>query len=256
MRFRISRASFSASPTICSGRSPPREERRPDASHDAALIEGVKATQRMLEALLNREIARAPENGCNGTPFFAMGAIMNKFKAGPSEGVFDSSAVKLFEAFEKADAHVNRSDSADVPDTDREDLARRIISEARTGQTQLDFLWRSAVANKMLIEQKTDPIPEKREEIPSELHQDKPDPPYEPVKIPPAGPHATPSTRQRRRSLDQARFRPGRPVVTWIQGPARLMSPRIVRLRTDCRCRTRRRSPKPGPGKRRDRGLA
>src|SRR6202030_839293 len=30
------------------------EERRPDASHDAALIEGVKATQRMLEALLTR----------------------------------------------------------------------------------------------------------------------------------------------------------------------------------------------------------
>ena len=44
-----------------------------------------------------------------------MGAIMNKFKAGPSEGVFDSSAVKdLFEAFEKADAHVNPSDSVDV----------------------------------------------------------------------------------------------------------------------------------------------
>ena len=75
---------------------------------------------------------------------------MNKFKAGPSEGVFDSSAVKdLFEAFD-----VNRSNSADVPDTDREDLARRIISEARTGETQPDLLWRSAVA-KMLIEQKT-----------------------------------------------------------------------------------------------------
>jgi hypothetical protein len=95
------------------------------------------------------------KNGCNDTSFFAMGAIMNKFKAGLSEGVFDSSAVKdLFEAFEKADAHVNRSDSADVPETDREDLARRIISEARTGETQPDLLWRSAVA-KMLIEQKT-----------------------------------------------------------------------------------------------------
>ena len=80
---------------------------------------------------------------------------MNKFKAGLSEGVFDSSAVKdLFKAFEKADAHVNHSDSADVPETDREDLARRIISEARTGETQPDLLWRSAVA-KMLIEQKT-----------------------------------------------------------------------------------------------------
>ena len=96
---------------------------------------------------------------------------MNKFKAGLSEGVFDSSAVKdLFEAFEKADAHVNRSDSADVPESDREDLARRIMSEARTGETQPDLLWRSAVA-KMLIEQKTDPIPEKREKIPGELHQ-------------------------------------------------------------------------------------
>jgi hypothetical protein len=60
MRFRISRASFSASPTICRGDrrrggAPPRRSRRcGDASHDAALIEGVKATQRMLEALLTR----------------------------------------------------------------------------------------------------------------------------------------------------------------------------------------------------------
>ena len=54
----------------------------------------------------------------------------------------------LFEAFEKADAHVNRSDSTDVPDTDGsylvavpQDLFLRLAAiAARSGVTTEDFV--------------------------------------------------------------------------------------------------------------------
>jgi hypothetical protein len=78
---------------------------------------------------------------------------MAEFKADPSEGVFDSSEAKnLSEAFEKADEIISRPETPLDSDANRDDLARRIISEALEGETQPDLLSRSAVA-KMLIEQ-------------------------------------------------------------------------------------------------------
>jgi hypothetical protein len=78
---------------------------------------------------------------------------MGEFKTDPSKGEFDpSDAKKLVGAFEKADELVTETELLPKSEADHTELARRIISEAREGETQPDLASCAAVA-KLLIEQ-------------------------------------------------------------------------------------------------------
>lgn len=75
-----------------------------------------------------------------------------------ARGIFHPPATKdLTEAFEKAERHLSRLSSAAVAEVDRDRVARRIVSEARAGETQPDLVWRAAVAKVLLEERKAAP---------------------------------------------------------------------------------------------------
>lgn len=69
----------------------------------------------------------------------------------PSTGVFDPSVVRdLVEAFDRARRHLDRLRGTGLPEIDRTRLARRILVEARSGETEPDLVWRAAVARILL----------------------------------------------------------------------------------------------------------
>ncbi len=77
---------------------------------------------------------------------------MSEFDLHPWNGVFDPAALRnMAEAFEKAERHLDRLRSSAVAEVDRDRVARRIVSEARAGETQPDLVWRAAVV-KVLLE--------------------------------------------------------------------------------------------------------
>jgi len=78
--------------------------------------------------------------------------IMARCKDSLRDGIFEPAQLADIEiAFLKAERHIRRSGTAFAPTVHRRELARRIVSEARDGETQPDLLWRAAVA-RMLVE--------------------------------------------------------------------------------------------------------
>lgn len=79
---------------------------------------------------------------------------MAREKEGLRDGIFEPGQLAEIElAFAKADRHIRLTAAAYPYAVDRDELARRIVSEAREGETQPDLLWRAAVA-RMLVEQR------------------------------------------------------------------------------------------------------
>lgn len=77
---------------------------------------------------------------------------MPRFNEGLRDGIFEPAQLAEVEiAFRKAEHHLGRSAPAFRRSVDRRELARRIMCEARGGETHPDLLWRAAVA-RMLVE--------------------------------------------------------------------------------------------------------
>lgn len=113
---------------------------------------------------------------------------MDESKSNLREGIFDPPAAKdLTEAYEKAEQLMGLM-AGNASNVDREKVARLIIEEARTGETQPDLVSRAALA-KALIEQKSTPSAvgetEPKAQMPASVRA-------EPAVTFPAGPHAAP----------------------------------------------------------------
>lgn len=122
---------------------------------------------------------------------------MRPVQADLSQGVFDPLITKdLTKAYEKADRYLDRQCCGGLTEIDRDRVARRIVSEARAGETQPDLVWRAAVA-KVLLERRAgafeadgEPMTEASADRQSRGRVTKP--PVVPADMPAAGPHATP----------------------------------------------------------------
>jgi hypothetical protein len=121
---------------------------------------------------------------------------MNEFKANLSNGIFDPAVVKdLSEAFEKAENLIDRSVPEDAPELERENVARLILAEARSGETQPDLVACVAVG-KALLERQSRQSKTRQErdgKALSERVQEQPRPRAGEADLPSAGPHASPS---------------------------------------------------------------
>jgi hypothetical protein len=121
---------------------------------------------------------------------------MNEFKASLSKGIFDPAVVKdLSEAFEKAEKLIDRSIPGDAPALERENVARLILAEARSGETQPDLVACVAVG-KALLERQSRPSKSKRErdgKAPRDRAQGQRGPRARTADLPSAGPHAAPN---------------------------------------------------------------
>jgi hypothetical protein len=112
-----------------------------------------------------------------------------------SRGVFDPLVAKdLTEAFEKAERYLDRLCFGALIEIDRDRVARRIVSEARAGETQPDLVWRAAVA-KVLLERQA--VASEADSEPATKSVDRQSrrratKPAVPADMPTAGPHATP----------------------------------------------------------------
>jgi len=120
---------------------------------------------------------------------------MIEFDMCPSKGVFDPPALRdLAGAFEKAERHIDRLRSSAFAEIDRDRVARRIIAEARCGETQPDLVWRAAVA-KVLLETRTASQKAGGEPLTraaGRLTRGRCEEPAGWADMPPAGSHATP----------------------------------------------------------------
>lgn len=112
-----------------------------------------------------------------------------------SRGVFDPWVAKdLTEAFEKAERYLDRLCFGALTEIDRDKVARRIVLEARAGETQPDLVWRAAVA-KVLLERRA--VESRADNEPALKSVDcqasgRARTPAVPADMPTAGPHATP----------------------------------------------------------------
>jgi hypothetical protein len=125
---------------------------------------------------------------------FRKDSDMNEFDTAPSQGIFYPPAVKeLLDAFAKAERHLERWRASTLGDIDRDRVARKIVLEVRSGETQPDLVWRAAVA-KVLLEArfqtwKAEDDQAATSKPPQHERQPKPSAATE---IPSAGPHAEP----------------------------------------------------------------
>jgi hypothetical protein len=72
---------------------------------------------------------------------------MTQVRSDLSQGIFDPSAARgLTLAYEKAEHYLDHSVFRDLNEIDRDRVARRIVAQAREGETQPDLVWRAAVA--------------------------------------------------------------------------------------------------------------
>lgn len=121
---------------------------------------------------------------------------MNEFNTSLSKGIFDPAVVKdLSEALEKAEKLIDRSIRGDAPELERENVARLILAEARSGETQPDLVACVAVG-KALLEHQSRPSKSKRErdsKAPSDRVQRQTAPRAGAADFPSAGPHAVPN---------------------------------------------------------------
>lgn len=112
-----------------------------------------------------------------------------------SRGIFDPLVAKdLTEAFEKAERYLDRRCFGALTEIDRDRIARRIVSEARAGETQPDLVWRAAVA-KVLLERRaevSDADSEPAAESVDRRSRECATKPAVLADMPSAGPHATP----------------------------------------------------------------
>jgi hypothetical protein len=120
---------------------------------------------------------------------------MTEIHLNPANGVFEPPVLEaMAEAFDKAERQLDRLRSSVVPEIDRDRVARRIVSEARAGETQPDLVSRAAVA-KVLLEVRAKSSTDGTQSgarpwaRPLGMGQRKP---ADLAVIPPAGPHATP----------------------------------------------------------------
>lgn len=123
---------------------------------------------------------------------------MTDLHLNPRRGVFDPSAVSdMVYAFEKAERYLARVRSRPLGEIDRDRVARKILFEARGGETQPDLVWRAAVA-KVLLEARAVSVPsaEDLEDVDVECWArpaaERLKLPASAAAMPPAGPHATP----------------------------------------------------------------
>lgn len=118
---------------------------------------------------------------------------MTEFDTAPSHGVFYPPEVRgLVDAFAKAERHLERWRGSALGDIDRDRVARKIVLEVRSGETQPDLVWRAAVA-KVLLEARspTWTVDEDRKSSKRPQHKRQLEPSAS-SEMPSAGPHATP----------------------------------------------------------------
>jgi hypothetical protein len=83
---------------------------------------------------------------------------MSELESNLSKGVFDPLVVnELALAFGKAKVLVDRSISRDTPRLEDVELARFILAEARSGETQPDLVARAAVGKALLQRKRGQP---------------------------------------------------------------------------------------------------
>jgi hypothetical protein len=76
---------------------------------------------------------------------------MTKLELDPARGVFEPAVSRsMAGAFEKAERYLDRQRGSILARICREGVARRIVAEFRTGETQPDLAWRAAIAKELL----------------------------------------------------------------------------------------------------------
>ncbi len=126
-------------------------------------------------------------------PTIRKGRDMTELDLNPTHGVFDPAAISdMADAFEKAERHLDRLRSSALGGIDRDRVARKIVHEARGGETQPDLVWRAAVARVLLEAHAVAARPTEGSATTSSPPPKRRTKPTGAAAMPPAGPHAMP----------------------------------------------------------------